>query len=125
MLDERTGTLLEKINEACLGGGFRIVEEGELLSCFQEAAKVGKEDLSRMLTYLEERRYIDIKYAEEGVYCLCPLPDGRLYSEKMRQQRREARSRRRELFFLSLAGAFLGAAAGALAVLLPLLLGAR
>ena len=34
MLDERTGILLHKLNELCAGGGFRIVEEDELISYF-------------------------------------------------------------------------------------------
>ncbi len=125
MLDERTGILLEKINETCSDGGSKIVEEGELLSCFPETAKIGREELSRILGYLEERRYIDVKYADEGVYCLCPLPEGRLYSEQARQRRLETRSRRREIFLFSLSGAFFGALMGAFIVLLPFLMGGR
>ena len=116
MLDQRTSILLEKINELCAGGGFKIAEEGELLSCFPSYLKTDKEELSRILRYLEERRYIDVKYAEEGVYCLCPLPEGRLYFENAREKRYEGARRRREMFFVTALGAFLGGFLGTLVV---------
>ena len=125
MLDGRTSALLEKINGLCGEGGFKIAEEGDLLSCFPPSDGAGKADLKRMLADLEERRYIEVKYADEGVYCLCPLPEGRLYSEQARQRRLETRSRRREIFLFSLSGAFFGALMGALIVLLPFLMGGR
>ncbi len=118
MLDERTSLLLEKINELCGGGGYKIVEEDELLSCFPERLGTGKEELSRILGYLEERRYLDVKFAESGVYCLCPLPEGRLYFEKQRETRTEGARRRREAFFVTLFGAFLGGLLGAAIVTL-------
>lgn len=113
MLDERTSVLLEKINELCGGSGYKIAEEDELLSCFPARIKADGEELSRILGYLEERRYIDVKFAEAGVYCLCPLPEGRLYFEKLREERFEGTRRRRETFLLSLVGAFLGGLLGA------------
>lgn len=125
MLDGRTGALLETINRLCAEGGFKIVEEGELLSCFPPSAKVGKEELARILGYLAERRYIEIKYAEEGVYCLCPLPEGRMYFEAVRENRREGARRRRETALFSALGAFFGAVLGAFLAVLPLLLRAR
>ena len=107
MLDERTSRLLDKINCLCGESGYKIAEEGDLLSCLPQS---DKEELSRLLRYLEERHFIDVKYAEEGVYCLCPLPEGRLYFERAREQRFEVVRRRRELFLWS----FLGALAGGL-----------
>lgn len=105
MLDERTSRLLDKINRLCGESGYKIAEEGELLSSLPQS---DEEELSRLLHYLEERRFIDVKYAEEGVYCLCPLPEGRLYFERARGQRLEEIRRRKELFLWS----FLGALAG-------------
>ncbi len=125
MLDERTSALLEKINELCGESGYKIAEESELLSCFPETIKADKEELKRILNYLEERRYIDVKFAEEGVYCLCPLPEGRIYFEKLREARSEGARRRRENFLVALLGAFLGAFSGALlAILLSFWVGA-
>ncbi len=117
MLDERSGRLLETINKLCDGGGFKIAEAGELLSCFPPEWNVGADELGRILSYLEERRFIDIQYAEEGVYCLCPLPEGRSYFETARERALEGARRRREQFLLALLGAFLGALLGTLTVL--------
>lgn len=125
MLDDRTSALLEKINELCHGGGYKIAEEGELLSCFPSSFNIDKEELKRILRYLEERRMIDIKYAEEGIYCLCPLPEGRLYFENLREKRFEGARRRRELFLTTALAAFIGAFFGALLVWLLSLLGGR
>ena len=116
MLDERTRILLDKINELCKEGGFKIIEESELLSCFPPSAKADGGELKRILQYLEERRYIELKYAEEGVYCLCPLPEGRHYYENAMQQRYEGARRRREMFFVTALGAFLGGFLGTLVV---------
>ena len=125
MLDERTSILLDKINEICGEGGYKIAEESELLSCFPASMKSDKDELKRILYYLEERRYIDVKYAEEGVYCLCPLPEGRLYFENAREKRFEGARRRREIFLTTALGAFTGGLLGSLlALLLSLWVGA-
>lgn len=115
MLDKRTGALLFQINALCKEGGYKIIEERELLSR-QSGSAEDKECLSRTLSYLKERGYIDIRYAEEGVYCLCPLPDGRLYFENVLRERSEDSRRRRSMFALTLAGAFVGSFVGALLV---------
>lgn len=118
MLDRRTSLLLETINDLCSEGGYKIVEERELLSRFPQKLPQSGEDLSHMLGYLSEKKYVDVKYAEEGVYCLCPLPEGRLYSEERARERDlNRRSRLGEAaitLFTAFFGAFLGAAAALL-----------
>ncbi len=120
MLDERTGALLGKINEICGAGGFKIAEEGELLSCLGAGAT--REELVLKLGELRDCRYIDIRYAEEGVYCVCPLPAGKRYFEDLVEKRRAGVRRRADLFLFSLLGSFLGSVAGAFLVRLILLL---
>lgn len=122
MLDTRTSCLLRKINLLCGDGGFKIAEEEELLSCFPQETNVGAEELNRILRYLEERRYIDVQYADGGVYCLCPLPEGRLYFETEREALLETGRRRREGFLSAFFGSFAGALLGALVVLMISLL---
>ena len=114
MLDERTSRLLQKIN--ILGGesGYKIAEEEELLTCLPLG---DKGELARLLRYLEEQRMIDVKYAEEGVYCICPLPEGRLYFQRAREQKYEGVRRKREMFLFSFCGALSGALLGAIIVL--------
>ena len=68
MLDERTGILLHKLNELCAGGGFRIVEEDELISYFTGKNGADGEDVRAMLEYLRTGGFVVLQYADEGVY---------------------------------------------------------
>lgn len=119
MLDKRTSLLLAKINELCAEGGFKIVEEEELLSCFPEKYGVTEEELSSMVKFLSDHRYIDVRYAEADVYCLCPLPEGRMYFENVHEANVGSARRRRDTVLFTFLGAFFGALLGsALCVLL-------
>ncbi len=117
-MDKRTNKLLERINALC-SGAFRIVEEEELLAAFSREDGVDGEGVRRMLAFLEAGGYVAVEYDEAGVYCVRPLPAGRLYFERTRQE--QAKKRRTVRFFALIAGgcAFLGAfLGGALALLL-------
>ena len=118
MPDVRSGMLLHKLNELCSGGGFRIVEESELLSCFAGKYGADGEDVRTMLEFLRAGGYIDVQYAEEGVYCVRPLPEGRRYAERQREERFEEERSRRRLLLMAACGGFLGALLGGVAVLL-------
>ncbi len=113
MLDKRTHLLLSRIAELCSDGSYKIVEEKDLLSCFPQKLKADGEGLAHMLKFLREHDYIDVKYAEEGVYCLVPLPEGRMYDERVKREKSESLKRRVLLFVFTLIGAFTGAFAGA------------
>ncbi len=118
MLDKRTSALLLKINAICQTGSYQIVEESELLGCFPEKTAMDADGLRRILSYLKERGYIDIKYAEEGIYCLCPLPDGRLYFENVVREKSDSARRSRSNFLFTALGAFVGSLLGALLAVL-------
>lgn len=119
MLDARESALLAKINALC-GDGFKIAEEGELLSAFPAAQGVDGAALARLLRGLEEARYIEIKYAEEGVYCIRSLPEGKRYPLRVREERIECAKKRTGALFASAIGAFFGALLGGFLVLLLL-----
>ncbi len=114
MLDKRTATLLHEINVICSGGKYEIVEEGELLSCFPTKEGMDKDSLKKTVDYLAERGYVDVKYAEGGVYCLCPLPEGRLYSERTKTAKTDGARRRWETVLVTAIGAFVGGLVGSL-----------
>ncbi|MBQ9081692.1 MAG: hypothetical protein IJY26_03555 [Clostridia bacterium] len=115
MLDKRTAFLLQKINVLCADGNYKILEKDELLSAFPDHLAQSEEGLDGMLAYLQEHEYVDIKYAdkERGVYCLYPLPAGRLYHEKTSERRAEAVSSFKKFLFTAFFAAFLGAFFGA------------
>ena len=113
MLDERTGVLLSAINGYCEKGSFKIVEEGELLSRFTPHSGVDRDCLRAMLNFLEERGYIEVDYAGEGEYCLRPLPEGRLYFEQKKREKREVLRRRADAFLCAVLGGFSGGFLGA------------
>ncbi len=107
MLDKRTERLLKKLNFLCKSGGYCILEGDELL--FE-----GEDDdsVKGMLGYLQDRGYLDMRYAEEGEYCLRLLPEGRLYSERENRERSGEKKRLKTLACCSALGAFFGALLG-------------
>lgn len=118
MLDENCAALLAAINGACIGGGFKIIEEQELARCLPEEGNI-----VRMLSQLEEKKLIELRYAEEGTYCVRPMPAGRTFAERVQREKFEARRSRREVLVCAVLGAFFGAFTAALLVgLLELLL---
>ncbi|MDE5897284.1 MAG: hypothetical protein K2H43_05695 [Clostridia bacterium] len=115
MLDERTGVLLSAINGYCEKGSFKIVEEGELLGHFSPLSGVDRDCLRAMLNYLVDHKYVEVGYAEEGEYCLRPLPEGRLYFERKNRERKEGIRRRIDAVLCAVAGGFSGGFLGSLA----------
>ena len=115
MLDRRTAVLLQKINLLCVDGNYKILEKEELLSAFPSYLPQGEEGLDGMLKYLQEHEYIDVRYAdkERGVYCLYPLPAGRLYAEKVSQKKAETANGIKKILLVTFFGAFAGATFGA------------
>ena len=107
MLDRRTDKLLKKLNLLCNSGGFCILESEELLFDGED-----DDSIKGMLGYLEDRKYLDMRYAEEGEYCIRLLPEGRLYSECEHRERETEKKRQKTLACCSALGAFFGALIG-------------
>ncbi len=118
MLDETSGALLAKLNALCEGGGFKIIESAELCRMLP----VEETELSRRMAYLAEKRLIELRYAEEGMYCVRTLPAGRVYAEAAAREARESLKNRRTLFFGAALGAFLGGSLAGIVVSLITLL---
>lgn len=114
MLDERTAVLLNHINTLCADGTYQIVEQEELLSCFSAKIGMDEESLAKTVSYLQENGYLDVKYAQDGTYCLCPLPEGRMYVERARAAKSDVSRRRRDIVLMTAIGAFIGAFVGSL-----------
>ena len=108
-LDDRTGTLLARLEALCPDGGYHIVEAAELSPAFSA------EEAAEGIACLADSRRIDVRYAEEGTYCLRILPSGRAYVLHARDRERAERMRLRQSARIAFAGAFAG---GFLAALL-------
>ncbi len=122
MLDGRTRFLLETLCRVCGEGSYQIVEEGELLKSFPAVSGVDETALRNMLWHLRDLSYIDVRFDDAGVYCVRPLPEGRLYFERLTEGRTNAKRRRREQFLWAFCGSFLGSLlGGGVAVLFSLL----
>jgi len=119
MLDKRTELLLNKLNLLCKSGSFCIVDEEDLVS---ERVGVDRENVKGILGFLKDRGYIEVQYAEEGVWCVRPLPEGRLYSERKKSERRNEVLRRRSAALFALLGSFFGALLGSFSAYLLSLL---
>ena len=105
MLDRRTGTLLQKLNTLIKSAAFCMVEEEDLLFAGEDS-----DSIKGMLGFLEDRGYLQLRYAEEGEYCVRILPEGRLYFERAAAENQEETKRSRS----QLLCAFLGALGGGL-----------
>ncbi len=114
MLDEKTGALLAAINGKCGGESYKIIEEKEFSDCLARRGGADRGEIRAMLSFLEAERLIEIRYAEDGLYCVKPLAEGRKYFEQERLRTAERNERRRSDFLLSLLGAFAGAFLGSL-----------
>ncbi len=118
MLDERSAALLAAVNDACTGGGFKIIEQEELA----RALPGGEDDVGKTLSFLAENNFIELRYAEEGTYCVRPMPAGRTFLERSQREKREREQSRRDVLFHAAIGAFLGGFAAALLMGLALLI---
>lgn len=109
MLDAGSAAVLAAVNEACRGGEFVILEEAEL----SRALPYG-EDVGKILSYLEEKRLIEVRYAEGGTYCVRTMPAGRSYTEYSAREQSERTKSKRGLFLWAFSGSLAGGVLGAL-----------
>jgi hypothetical protein len=113
MLDKRTEMLLIAINNRCGEGSYKVLEKSELINAFPQKFRPDNEGLSDMVNFLCEREYLKCKYSDDNVFCLSPLPKGRLYHENSLNEQKNKFSYRRLVvtaFIGSVLGGVLGAA---------------
>lgn len=89
------------------------MDEEELLSLLPKGS-TDREGVRQMLFYLRDHDYLDVEYAEEGLYCVRPLPEGRLYFERIREKRRVGLQNRLYSALVAAGSGFLGGFLGAL-----------
>lgn len=106
MLDKRTSILLSFINETCKEGGYEVIEKNEIFQRYERKFPIDEETLSHSLNYLEENKFIDVRYKDENLICVCPLPYGRDYFERERQAEFEREDDRKKIFYICALSSF-------------------
>lgn len=114
MLDKRTSFVLEGINKLCEEGSYKVIETEEILKNIPTKFMVEEDGLKQMIKYLKDREYIDIKYNDEKVYCLCPLPKGRLYFEQEYSSKKDSSKKFKQFLWTAFFGAMAGSIIGGL-----------
>lgn len=76
MLDIKSKLVLKILMKECPGGSYKIIEEGDIINAMPGKYRVDSDGLQHILAFLERQDCIIIKYDDDGVYCLCVLPQG-------------------------------------------------
>lgn len=116
MLDEKSLRLFTAIHEKC-GDSYKILEEGDLVNVFRAGEGVDGAAVRDMIFRLEGHRFIDVRYADDGEYCMCSLPEGVRFIEEASGEKRAAVRRRGGEIVLVLFSSFFGGFLGALCAL--------
>ena len=89
MLDLRSKAILKYLVSECNEGSYRVVEIKELISCIPKKCKADNSVVNQCMQYLEKGNYISIKYKDNSMYCVSPLPFARqmLESEASEKQK--------------------------------------
>lgn len=76
MLDKTNAKIVNKLVRLC-PNGYKVFELEELCNLFQ----LKKSELDENLKYLKDNEFLDIKYSDESVICLCMLPKAKVDDE--------------------------------------------
>lgn len=123
MLDKLTQFVLVKINTDS-DGSYKVMDSSDFLSALPSKMTADENGVANAIRFLNERRYIDVKYADSGTYCVCSLPKGRQFAESETVSEPRGGKDKRLLFGIAFAGGFTGALLGGalIAVLIALFL---
>lgn len=91
MLDYRSKTILVYLVNECSEGSYRVVETKELIATLPKKIKADNSVVEQCMKYLEKGNYISIKYKDNNMYCVSPLPFARQLLENERNQRLKAK----------------------------------
>lgn len=81
MIDAKTTAVLAHLNALCEGGGYKIIEEKDVLSALSGEEQIESTTFREIMRFLTEREWVSVKYEGEGQYCLSVLPKGRTILE--------------------------------------------
>ena len=114
MFDAKTEAVMAYINALTEDGTYQIIDAADVAHDLS-AAGVDLDTLQQIVSFLAQREYVSVKYADGDEYCLTALPKGRIAVAEQKPLPKRTIGRRELTQF---AIAFLGAAAGTAVVLL-------
>ena len=87
MWDKRTEIILMAINKECQSGSFQVIEVGDLIAALPKKYLPDQNLVTQCVNALAREGYIEVKYHDSEVFCLCPLPKGRMVYENKQEKK--------------------------------------
>ena len=87
MLDKRTEIILMAINKECQSGSFQVIGVGDLIAALPKKYLPDQNLVTQCVNALAREGYIEVKYHDSEVFCLCPLPKGRMVYENKQEKK--------------------------------------
>ena len=100
MLDKRSEALLRIINKECNEGSYRVLEVDDLIRLMPKKFKVDFDTISQLMGYLKTGEYVSVKYSDNEVFCVSPLPRGRRIFEVEQEEKNINNEAKLKKFFL-------------------------
>lgn len=100
MLDKRSEALLRIINKECNEGSYRVLEVDDLIRLMPKKFKVDFDTISQLMGYLKTGEYVSVKYSDNEVFCVSPLPRGRRIFEVEQEEKTSNKKSKLKKFFL-------------------------
>ena len=117
MLDARSKEVLKLIDSYCKEGSYQVIELEVITSSLPPKYKMDKEIILQILKHLSSADYISIKYRDDKVICVCPLPFGRQFIEAEEERKKNTKKMKnyaKGAFISALISALIGAFLGTL-----------
>ena len=77
MLDIRSKAMLEYLVKECKEGSYRVIDANELIGAVPKKFKADIGTVNVCMEYLEKGNYVSVKYKDDNMFCLTPLPFAR------------------------------------------------
>ena len=100
MLDKRCEELLRIVNKECQEGSYKVLEVDDLIRLMPKKFKVDFDTISQLMGYLKTGEYVSVKYSDNEVFCVSPLPRGRRIFEVEQEEKNSNKKSKLKKFFL-------------------------